>query len=230
MDTKHLLALSAVYAAATGLKESTIGVYAANHGLFFSRIKEGRDVTTRRAQHVAQWFSDHWPADLDWPADIPRPDPISRPDLSPRRDSRSGGVVPVAAAPVFSTANEVEAEVKRLLDLADDAYVNNILPDKEKINYFRGQALEVALTSKPHPDGGRVLLVIKPMLWILGATRDQYYDVVRAFADGTLGQHKWPRRKSIRRRLLDALIYGGDRRFASRPNHGALLNQSREAA
>ena len=27
-------------------------------------------------QYVAQWFSDHWPADLAWPSDIPRPPPL----------------------------------------------------------------------------------------------------------------------------------------------------------
>ena len=47
-------------------------------GRFFKRVKEGR-VTIRRAERVCQWFSDHWPADLEWPAGIPRP-PVTPPE------------------------------------------------------------------------------------------------------------------------------------------------------
>ena len=44
-------------------------------GDLHARLRAGRDITSRRAERIAQWLSDHWPADLDWPADIPRPAP-----------------------------------------------------------------------------------------------------------------------------------------------------------
>ena len=30
---------------------------------------------TRRAAGFIQWFSDHWPPELEWPSDIARPLP-----------------------------------------------------------------------------------------------------------------------------------------------------------
>ncbi len=76
MNTEILLRLCDRYAQAGKLSEATIATYAAGAGGFFQRIRKGHDVTTRRAVRVAQWFSDHWPLDLEWPSDIPRP-PVS---------------------------------------------------------------------------------------------------------------------------------------------------------
>ena len=75
MFTEHLLHLAKLHASKSGLALSTLATYAANDGGLFGRLKRGRDVTSRRAERIIQWFSDNWPVDLDWPADIPRPDP-----------------------------------------------------------------------------------------------------------------------------------------------------------
>ena len=60
-------------AAATSRSPHTIGRLAAGSGDFYSRLVAGHDLTTRRAERVVAWLSDHWPADLAWPSDIPRP-------------------------------------------------------------------------------------------------------------------------------------------------------------
>ncbi|WP_146193168.1 hypothetical protein [Maritimibacter sp. 55A14] len=39
----------------------------------FQRLRDGHGTTIRTYNKVLQWFSDHWPEDLDWPSDIPRP-------------------------------------------------------------------------------------------------------------------------------------------------------------
>lgn len=73
MKIEHLLDLATAFSAHTGLKLTTIGAYAANDGKFFGRLKAGAGCTLRKAAAVLQWFSDHWPADLEWPRSIPRP-------------------------------------------------------------------------------------------------------------------------------------------------------------
>lgn len=62
-------------AAATGRSPHTVGRLCAGSGDFYSRLVAGHDLTTRRAERVAQWFSDHWPTNHDWSSDIPRPPP-----------------------------------------------------------------------------------------------------------------------------------------------------------
>lgn len=70
-----IIALIDRLAAHTRKSPHTIGRYSAGSGDFYSRLVAGHDLTTRRADRVVQWLSDHWPADLAWPADIPHPAP-----------------------------------------------------------------------------------------------------------------------------------------------------------
>ncbi len=63
------------YATGVGLTHRTVSTYMAGSGDFCDRLERGCDVTTRRADRVAQKLSDNWPTDLPWPLDIPRPDP-----------------------------------------------------------------------------------------------------------------------------------------------------------
>ena len=75
MTTSELLhRLGSSFAKSKKLALSTVGQRCMGHGHFFERVREGR-VTIRRADRAIQWFSDHWPSDLDWPADIVRPEP-----------------------------------------------------------------------------------------------------------------------------------------------------------
>lgn len=64
-------------ARATNRSPHTIGRLAAGSGDFYIRLKNGHDLTTRRAASVVQYLSDHWPAGLAWPGDIPRPKPTT---------------------------------------------------------------------------------------------------------------------------------------------------------
>ena len=72
--TESILRVAAVYGAHRNFAPSTVGRIAMGHGRFFERLRAGR-VTIRRAEAALQWFSDHWPADLEWPAKIERPVP-----------------------------------------------------------------------------------------------------------------------------------------------------------
>lgn len=74
MYSESVLHVARVYAEHRGITMTTLGTYAAGHGRFFERLAVGR-VTIRRAQHILQYLSDHWPTDIAWPADIPRPLP-----------------------------------------------------------------------------------------------------------------------------------------------------------
>jgi len=64
-----------LYAEAVGRSPSTVSRWLRLGGDFIPRMMRGGKITTHVAARVFQWFSDHWPADLDWPSDIPRPAP-----------------------------------------------------------------------------------------------------------------------------------------------------------
>lgn len=73
-DTQNdLLKLSDAYGRHTGLSHWRVSFLVRGDGQYFRRLAEGRSCTLRTATVVLQWFSDHWPADLEWPRDIPRP-------------------------------------------------------------------------------------------------------------------------------------------------------------
>lgn len=74
MQVEHLLKLAEAYRSHVGLSLSTVSSYAANDGKLFRRFAEdGAGCTVRRANALVQWFSDHWPEDLEWPKGIDRP-------------------------------------------------------------------------------------------------------------------------------------------------------------
>ena len=75
ISVTRLIEIIDVMAAHSGLSPHSVGRYAGGSGDFYGRLRAGHDITTRRAARVAQWLSDHWPADLEWPSDIPRPEP-----------------------------------------------------------------------------------------------------------------------------------------------------------
>ncbi|WP_126976491.1 hypothetical protein [Frigidibacter oleivorans] len=74
MNKQHLVQLGELYGRHLVLELSTVSTYAANDGKWLPGLKGATtSCTLRKAELVMQWFSDHWPADLDWPHDIPRP-------------------------------------------------------------------------------------------------------------------------------------------------------------
>ncbi len=42
-------------------------------GDYFDRLMRGSHPRTDTYERALQWFSDHWPEDLEWPRDIQRP-------------------------------------------------------------------------------------------------------------------------------------------------------------
>lgn len=71
---KHLMSCATAFAEKRNMKLTTLGRKAANDSPFFTRLMERRtSFTARKYDEIIQWFSDHWPADLDWPAAVVRP-------------------------------------------------------------------------------------------------------------------------------------------------------------
>ncbi len=72
----NLVALAETYASHRSVTLWRVGHQAANRGSFFVDLKgQKRHCQTNTYSRVLQWFSDHWPADLEWPAEIQRPEP-----------------------------------------------------------------------------------------------------------------------------------------------------------
>ncbi|TKA95416.1 hypothetical protein FAZ78_16915 [Cereibacter changlensis] len=69
----HLIRLCDAYAAHANISHWRVAFLARGDGQFFKRLREGKGCTVKTASATVQWFSNHWPADLEWPADIPRP-------------------------------------------------------------------------------------------------------------------------------------------------------------
>ena len=73
MNSNSLWQLGQLYADRKGYKLSTVSRHASGSGDTLKHLQTGSTITTRRYGQVLQWFSDHWPEDLDWPDDVPRP-------------------------------------------------------------------------------------------------------------------------------------------------------------
>ncbi|PKP85845.1 MAG: hypothetical protein CVT80_00475 [Alphaproteobacteria bacterium HGW-Alphaproteobacteria-2] len=65
--------LCEIMACASGRSVSTISRLATGSGDTVARLREGRRITTHRANSALCWLSTNWDRRADWPADIPRP-------------------------------------------------------------------------------------------------------------------------------------------------------------
>lgn len=74
---KNLVDLCDAYADHLNITHWRVAFLARGDGSFFKRLKEGRTCTLKTSRMVIQWFSDHYPEDLEWPEEIQRP-PISQ--------------------------------------------------------------------------------------------------------------------------------------------------------
>jgi hypothetical protein len=72
-DVKNILDLAGALGAHLNHSRKTISLRAAKRGGFFDELAAGANITIRRRDAILQWFSDHWPEDLEWPEGIPRP-------------------------------------------------------------------------------------------------------------------------------------------------------------
>ena len=194
MSTDRLVRLGEAYGRHRGLALSTVGRLAGGHGSFFSRVADGR-VTFRRVDRAIQWFSDHWPAELQWPNELPRPVP------SPGAPADTAN--PVGTRPVDPLrAVELARECARSRTAAGDGPGAR---DAEAV------ALQAATTLRTD---GR-LASPAALCQALQVSRDVYYDVVRRFG-GARGSRGGTRSGSDSDRMLRALVDSGDVRFALR--------------
>jgi len=73
-EKNALIKLAEQMSAHEGVTHFAISMRALGKGDFFKNLmKPNGDCRTRTASRLLQWFSDHWPADLEWPEGIPRP-------------------------------------------------------------------------------------------------------------------------------------------------------------
>jgi hypothetical protein len=70
---QHLITLADAYARHLNVSHWRVAFLVRGDGQFFKRLRDGKGCTLKTAISTVQWFSDHWPADLEWPADFPRP-------------------------------------------------------------------------------------------------------------------------------------------------------------
>lgn len=73
--TENLIRLCVLFGEHRRRSLSTVSRLATGSGKTIARLKDGRDITIRRAERILQYLSDRWPDDLEWPDDIPRPEP-----------------------------------------------------------------------------------------------------------------------------------------------------------
>lgn len=99
MDGDTIIRLADSIGAYHGWTRSTVSTYAAGPGDALERLARGCTITVRRATRIIQWFSDHWPLDLDWPSDIPRPAPA--PDSPAAEAATSAAAASVSQAPEY---------------------------------------------------------------------------------------------------------------------------------
>lgn len=190
--TANLLALARAFASATGRSVSTVSRIATGSGMTFHRLANGKGITTRRAAKACEWFSDHWPADLDWPAGVSRP--------APSPDSPAAVPEPVPDDPV--------AAVREANDAVDAAMQ---AADWDGMRRHEARMFRAAMALR---ENGRIASV-EALCLALGVARTVYDDVVRRYSDGRNGTR--PRNPdSDTGRMLRALVMSGDARFASR--------------
>lgn len=191
MNSESILRLAAEFQRARNLTLSTVSTYATGSGDQLGRLQRGRDITTRRAASIVQWFSDNWPDDLAWPADVPRP--------APSPDSPAGRPPDAPADPLAAVVAEYD-----LMDRAE------LAGDDGAAKRHRERMLRFAATLGPD---GRIASP-KAICRALGVRRYVYDDVVRRFADGRAGG-KTPRDPwSDTGRVFSLLVASGDVRFA----------------
>jgi len=75
VTASDILRLAQIFAAATGIKVTTISSRVFDDSKKLSAIESGADLTLTRAITAMQWFSDNWPDGEAWPDDMVRPAP-----------------------------------------------------------------------------------------------------------------------------------------------------------
>lgn len=73
VTASDILRLAEAFAAARGISVSAVSSRVFDDSKKLGAIRDGADLTLKRASAAIQWFSDNWPDGVDWPADLARP-------------------------------------------------------------------------------------------------------------------------------------------------------------
>ena len=225
MDGANLYRLARKFADHRGLSLATVSNYVCGHARLFVRLEAGHSCTLRTYARAVQWFSDHWPTDLDWPADIPRSDP------SPDAPADQAAAQSVSQAPEYRSGADlvvvVRAARERSVDAMGDAERD---PDWDAARQAKAEMMTAATTLGPD---GRIASV-EALCLALGVERHVFDNAVRLYADGGPREHKRPRKRrpfsSPTEKMFHALVESGDVRFASRRAELELLARAGFAA
>ena len=76
MSAADVLTLARLYAVATGLSLTMVGIRACNNDKIFRRLAEGKGANTQSVDRAGRWFSENWPEGAAWPEGVPRPEPV----------------------------------------------------------------------------------------------------------------------------------------------------------
>lgn len=77
VSAADILHLAEAFAAAKGITLSAVSSRVFDDSKKLAAIKDGADLTLKRAAAALQWFSAHWPDGVEWPHDLARPAPSS---------------------------------------------------------------------------------------------------------------------------------------------------------
>lgn len=69
----QLLRVVEAFCAGAGIAEGTLAGRVLRDGKGFRVLREGGDLTTRKAERAFRYLSDHWPEGAVWPPEVPRP-------------------------------------------------------------------------------------------------------------------------------------------------------------
>ncbi len=173
---------------------TTVGRLCSGDSRLVHRLGRGGSLSQRVFANILQWFSDHWPLDLDWPADIPRPDPVE--------DSPYIKALAEQAQSLNNSANDSDSAP----DCTPEA---DLFALNEQGQIASPRALATSFYASHIQIGLDASALIDSML-------DTYYQVVRQYADDKPRALQAPRAGTQAKRILDVLMAAGDARFAER--------------
>lgn len=193
-----LVSLIEVAALGRRVTPATMSRLCSGSGDMHARLRAGRDITSRRAERIVRWLSDHWPAGAEWPPGVPRP-AAATPDSPPAGSGRETPECqiddPVAAA---------RAAYDRMVDAVGPA------------ERHAAAAEALAIGARLDPRTGQIASPAA-LCAALGVRRQLYYDAVRRHRAGG----RPPRPGSQTAHMLAALQRAGDVRFTSRKEGAA---------
>lgn len=253
MHTDALIAdLIRRYAAAAGIAETYAARRITGSGDTLARLDRGMSLTTRRAERIVQWLSDHWPESAEWPTDIPRPAPSPDGDpnrsASPASDTRSrsgetprsdghppGGGPPMTGAPPAARGPSTAVPGPAGHGAIEPAGPAASLKQRLQVagsGHVTAPSADPAASLSAWPLDARGHVRDEAALAdTLRVARATVYTTISRYADDGPRAQRWPRgTRSDSHRTLRALLATGDIRFRRRRAQWAAMTRGLGAA